>query len=210
MIHRHQTVLLVGPPGAGKGTQGRVLGLIPGFYHCACGDVFRRLDPTSELGKTFIEYSSRGELVPDELTVKMWHAHIRKVEALGAYKPKQDLLVLDGIPRNVEQAKVLDEEIRVLKVISLVCGSDEEMISRLRRRAIKENRFDDAKEDVIRHRWEVYNEETAPVLEHYKDCVIEVDAMHSPAEVLRQSLDIVVPIQNAHFQRLKSEEIQPA
>lgn len=205
-MHRHQTVLLFGPPGSGKGTQGRILGDIPGYYHCACGDVFRRLDPNTELGQTFLRYSSRGELVPDEVTVKIWHAHIRKVEAIGAYKPLSDLLILDGIPRNVVQAKLLDEELEVLRLVNLACPDEEAMIERLRRRALKENRADDAKEDVIRHRWDVYRAETQHVLDHYPDEMIsEVNAQASPAEVLRDVLDIVIPIQLAHYRRLAAE-----
>jgi len=197
---RFQTVLLIGPPGAGKGTQGRVLGAIPGFFHCACGDVFRRLNPSSEIGRIFIEYSSRGELVPDDVTVKMWHAHIRAMQGTGTFKPNSDILVLDGIPRNTTQARVMEEEIEVKKVLNMVCNDEEAMIERLRRRALKDNRVDDAKESVIRHRWEVYKAETAPVLAYYRGPMIaEVDAMRSPAEVLRQILDVVIPIQNAHF-----------
>ena len=205
-LQRHQTVLLFGPPGAGKGTQGRILGSIPGYYHCACGDVFRRLDPHSELGRVFLDYSSKGELVPDDVTAKIWHAHIRKMEATGAYKPHIDLLVLDGIPRNRAQAEMVESEIEVLKIIQLTCADEEKMIERLRRRALKENRADDAKESVIRHRWEVYEEETAPVFEYYPDSLrAEVDALASPAEVLRQILDIVIPMQNAHFRRLAEQ-----
>ena len=76
-MSRYKTILLLGAPGAGKGTQGKVLGTIPGFYHCACGDVFRNIDITSQLGRVFYEYSSRGELVPDEITVKMWAENIK-------------------------------------------------------------------------------------------------------------------------------------
>jgi adenylate kinase len=205
-MHNHQTVLLFGPPGCGKGTQGKALGSIPGFYHCSCGDVFRRLDPNSDIGRIFIEYSSRGELVPDEVTVRMWHSHLRRMQAVGTYKPHTDLLVLDGIPRNVEQARMLNDEIDVLKVFHLVARDENKMIERLRRRALKENRMDDAKESVIRHRWEVYHQETAPVLAYYpSDLVVEVDASNSPAEVLRDVLEVVIPLQNAHFLRLAAE-----
>ena len=65
MTDRYQTILLFGAPGSGKGTQGKILGQIPGFYHLSCGEVFRTLDTSSELGRTFMEYSSRGELVPE-------------------------------------------------------------------------------------------------------------------------------------------------
>ena len=71
---------------------------------------------------------------------------------------------------------------------------------RLRRRALKENRADDAREEVIRHRWDVYEEETHPLLEYYPDEIItEVDAVQSPAEVLSDVLGTVTPVQNAHF-----------
>jgi len=198
---KYKTVLLFGAPGAGKGTQGAVLGRIPGFYHCACGDVFRNIDITSDLGKAFYEYSSRGELVPDEITVGIWAQALHARTILGDYKPAADLLILDGIPRTLEQAAIMDARIEVLKVIHLSCNNEEEMFERLRRRALKSNRHDDAKEDVIRNRWEVYERETAPVLRHYSaDKVVDIDSMGSPARILRDILDHVVPQQNTHFE----------
>lgn len=201
------TVLLFGPPGSGKGTQGKALGAIPGFFHCACGDVFRRINPSSKLGKVFMEYSSRGELVPDEVTIDLWLEHIHAQEKTSAYKTEHDLLILDGIPRNVHQAEMMDKQLDVLLLVELDCPDEDKMIERLRRRAIKENRLDDAKEDVIRHRWEVYREETAPVLGHYSDDLkVKVNAQSSPAEVLRDVLDHVIPVQNAYFEKLRAQE----
>ncbi len=200
MAQRYQTILLFGAPGAGKGTQGKILGVVPGFYHLSCGEIFRTLDVHSELGKTFYEYSSRGELVPDDVTVKMWVQNVHAQTVLSLYKPHQDLLVLDGIPRNVAQAKLMEKHINVLLVLHLVCPDKEEMIMRLRRRALKENRHDDAREEVIRKRWAVYERETYPVLEHYPKSIIrDVDAMGSPAAVLAKVLEQVVPIQDSHF-----------
>lgn len=202
MPDRYKTVLLFGAPGAGKGTQGKILGSIPGFFHCACGDVFRSIDVNSELGKIFYEHSSRGELVPDDVTVKMWAQNISARATLGAYKPHYDLLVLDGIPRTVEQAKIMAKHIDVLKVIHLVCNDPEAMIHRLRRRALKENRFDDADEKVIRRRWDVYERETRPVLDFYpKEIIHEIDSLGSPASVLERILQIVAPLQEQHFKR---------
>lgn len=204
MAQRFKTVLLFGAPGAGKGTQGKILGTIPGFYHCSCGEVFRRIDISSDLGKVFYEYSSRGELVPDEVTVKMWAGSINAHTVLQDYKPKTDLLVLDGIPRTVEQAKLMEAHIDVMKVIHLVCNDQEAMFERLRRRALKENRFDDADEKVIRNRWEVYAAQTSPVLSHYPPSkIVEIDSIGSPAEVLLEVLKVVIPIQNEHFLSLK-------
>lgn len=200
MSHRYRTILLFGAPGAGKGTQGKILGAVPGFYHLSCGEVFRTLDMTSPLGKTFLEYSSKGLLVPDDATVQMWHQNMHARTILGIYKPLTDLLVLDGIPRNVAQAKILQRHLEVLQIIHLVCPDKERMIERLRRRALKENRIDDAKEEVIRKRWQVYERETFPVLECYPSSIVkEVNAMGSPASVLQHILQHVVPVQEAHF-----------
>lgn len=202
MPDRFKTVLIMGAPGAGKGTQGKVLGEIPGFYHCACGDVFRRIDIHSDLGKIFYDYSSRGQLVPDDVTVKMWAQSVRAHQILGDYKPAVDLLLLDGIPRTLNQAELIEQYIEVLKVIHLVCPDKEAMIKRLRRRALKENRLDDADEKVIRHRWDVYEQETRPVLSYYSaDKVVEVNSLGSPAQVLSQVVDILVPVQDEHFAR---------
>lgn len=201
MSNRYKTVLLMGAPGAGKGTQGRILGTIPGYYHCACGDVFRQIDIHSKLGRIFYEYSSRGELVPDDVTVQMWAQAISAHTALSEYKPRQDLLILDGIPRTVPQAKLMEQHIEVLKLVHLVCHDEKAMFERLRRRALKENRFDDADEKVIRRRWQVYEKETRPVVDYYStDLVVEVDSIGSPGRIARDILEVVVPIQDAMFQ----------
>jgi len=197
----YKTVLLFGPPGAGKGTQGQILGEIPGFFHSASGDVFRNIDIHSELGKVFYEYSSRGELVPDDVTIRVWVENIQARQTIGDYKPTRDLLILDGIPRTPEQAELLGDYIDVLKVIHLTCSDERAMFERLRQRALKENRYDDADEKVIRKRWEVYQQETAPVLEAYNQHnVEEVDSIGSPIRILRDILDLVVPIHDEHFQ----------
>lgn len=200
MASRFKTVLLFGAPGAGKGTQGKILGMVPGFHHCSCGDVFRSIDITSELGKIFYEYSSRGELVPDEVTVRMWAANIHARSVIGDYKPAKDLLILDGIPRTLAQAKLMDQHIDVQKIIHLVCADQNAMFERLRRRALKENRFDDADEKVIRKRWAVYEEETYPLLGHYSpELIVEVNSIGSPARVLAGVLNVVAPIQEMVF-----------
>lgn len=207
MSTRYQTVLLFGAPGAGKGTQGKILGRIPGFYHLSCGDVFRTLDMSSELGRTFIQYSSKGLLVPDDVTIQMWQQNMHARTVLAEFKPRTDLLILDGIPRNVNQAKLLDKHVEVLQIVHLICTDKEEMIKRLRRRALKENRFDDAKEDVIRKRWDVYEAETYPVLRHFPASIVrEVKAIGSPARILMQILECVVPIQETHFANALSGE----
>lgn len=200
---RYKTVLLFGAPGSGKGTQGKILGQIPGFFHLSCGDVFRSLDISSPEGKLVYESSSRGELAPDDITIKIWKRGIDAYTTLSYYKPHEDILILDGIPRNVQQAELIEQHIEVKSIIHLVCPDEEAMIHRMRRRAIRENRADDADEKVIRRRFEVYHNESAPVLGFYPEKLVsKVDAIGSPAEVLLKVLGCVVPVQNEHFQRL--------
>ncbi len=202
MSTAYQTILLFGPPGVGKGTQGQILARIPGFFHSSTGDIFRNLDIESEIGQIFYRYSSRGELVPDDVTVRIWSQNVYAASILGLFKPKQDLLVLDGLPRNPNQAKLLYKYIKVLRVINLVCRDKRALFERMKKRAMKSNRVDDAQEDVIRRRFEVYENETRPVLECYDESLItEVDAMGSPATVLAQILAVVAPIQDTHFDR---------
>ena len=198
---RFRSVLMFGPPGVGKGTQGGILGTIPGFFHLAVGDVFRSIDIGSENGKEVYDYISRGKLVPDDLTIRIWKKALNAYVALSRYKPREDLLVLDGIPRNEAQVSLVKDHLDIRLVIHLVCSDEEDMIKRLGRRALRENRADDANESVIRHRFEVYREKSAPVLKHFSpEIVREVDANGSPAEVLRQVLRNVIPVQNEHFQ----------
>jgi adenylate kinase len=192
-MQQYDAYLIFGPPGSGKGTQGKILGSIPRFFHFACGDVFRTLDTRTALGRAFMEYSSRGELVPDEVTIDLWKARIEDKVGAHSFKPDLDVLVLDGIPRNVAQAKLMEETLRVRRVFHLSCPDEALLMDRMRRRAVKENRFDDANEKVIRHRLFTYEQETAPLLEHYgAAAVTTIDALRSPVVVLRDILEVVI------------------
>ena len=197
---RYRCVLLFGPPGVGKGTQGKILANIPGFFHLSVGDVFRAIDIGSTDGKQVYDSISRGELVPNDLTIKIWKKAVDAYVALSWYKPREDLLVLDGMPRNVEQVEIVKDYLEIYRIIYLECSDKEDMIHRIRRRAIRENRADDANEDVIRHRFELYERVTAPVLEMYDPDIIErVDCNGSPAQVLSSILSCTIPVQNEHF-----------
>lgn len=192
---KHAAIIIIGAPGAGKGTQGKVLGTIPRFFHCACGDVFRSLDTRTELGRRFVQYSSRGELVPDELTMELWEAQIDNWIETYRYKPDIDIMVLDGIPRNVRQAEILADSVEVLQVFHLTCPNRDELARRMRKRALKENRFDDANETVIQNRIRTYEEETKPLLEFYPaEIVTEVDATQAPVKVLYDMIDRFVQL----------------
>jgi adenylate kinase len=196
---RYQSILLFGAPGSGKGTQGKILGTIPGFYHSATGEIFRSLDLQSEMGRVFWEYAGKGKLVPDEITIRLWKQYIKGMEMINQFHPNSEILVLDGIPRNLEQARLLDETIEVVKVIYLVCGDLNKMVERLRRRALKENRFDDASDEVIHRRLEVYERDTRPVLNYYPpDRIVRVEATMSQIRVLSKLVEILVPLKEQH------------
>lgn len=190
------TFLIFGAPGSGKGTQGAVLGRIPRFYHCACGDVFRSLDTRSEIGQEFLHYSSQGLLVPDDLTVRLWKSKIDDQVKTHLFKPDIDFLVLDGIPRNVGQAKIMESHVKVHQVFHLSLRDRGELARRLRKRALKDNRLDDANEAVIAQRLALYEEETKPMLEFYDDSIItQIDASRTPAEVMLEILKVITSLE---------------
>ena len=190
-MNRYVTYLFMGAPGSGKGTQGKALGAVPRFFHCACGEVFRSLDLRTPLGQKFVEYSSKGLLVPDDLTVELWRTKIVAQVLEAEFKPDIDALVLDGIPRNVNQAKLMENLIDVRGVFHLSCPNRNELVRRLRKRAIKDNRLDDASEEVIRKRLATYEEETKPVLDFYSGLVTEIDALQPPVKVLQDILAVI-------------------
>ena len=190
---KFRSLLLFGAPGSGKGTQGKIFGVIPGFIHYSCGEVFRTLRPETPLGKIFLDYSSRGQLVPDEPTIQLWLESMDSLTKAGRLHPDRDTLVLDGIPRNVHQAEMLHDVLQVVGVFYLCSQNFESLVARIQRRAMKENRLDDANLEVIRQRLKTYEDETKPVLNFYgKELVHEINADQSPAKVLADILQHTV------------------
>lgn len=195
-MQRYNAILLFGPPGSGKGTQGKALGSLPGFFHCSCGDVFRSMDVRTELGQAFLEYSSKGQLVPDEITIKLWLARIKSCVETRCFKPELDRLVLDGIPRNPSQAALMDEMVRVEHVFHLNGVPRGEIELRLKKRALKDNRLDDASDEVVRRRMQVYEAESAALLGHYPpERITHINAIQTPHQVLHDILSAVIGIQ---------------
>ncbi len=197
---RYRSALLFGAPGVGKGTQGEILGKIPGFHHFSMGDAFRNLDPDSRLGREVQTYSSKGELVPDDITIELWRESVAGRVDEGRYDPNRDLLLLDGIPRSVNQAELMDSSLEVLAVIHLTTANKDALFDRLKKRALKQGRADDAKQDVVQRRWDIYQADTQPVLDHYPPTVVQnIDAIGAPAEVLLKILESLAPIQAKRF-----------
>ncbi|MFQ3168579.1 MAG: adenylate kinase [Limisphaerales bacterium] len=192
-----RTILLFGSPGAGKGTQGKILGKIPNYLHISSGDLFRNLGVQNPLRQTFIDYASRGDLVPDEPTIGLVRDNIENRIHNGDFSPETDTLLLDGIPRNAAQAKLLDDTLNVVGILNLFCKDLDIMVERLQARALRENRLDDANLDTIRNRLAVYEAETRPVLDNYGDALVHtVDSTQTPVRVLRDVLDVLANLES--------------
>ncbi|MGD9895902.1 MAG: adenylate kinase family protein [Candidatus Methylacidiphilaceae bacterium] len=186
---KFRSLLLLGAPGSGKGTQGKILAQIPGFVHLSSGELFRSLEPDSDFGKLSRQYSDRGQLVPDDLTIRIWRDRVRMLIGSGAYHPSSDFLVLDGIPRNVGQLAQLSNSIDILHVFHLYCPNRDVLIQRLAGRARQARRADDADPKVIRQRIAVYETETKPLLRAIPpERIHDVDAGMLPYQVLREIL----------------------
>ncbi|MFK7757319.1 MAG: adenylate kinase [Flavobacteriales bacterium] len=159
-------IVLFGPPGCGKGTQSAILKEKYGLVHISTGDVFRGLDPESDLAKLAKSYADKGNLVPDEITIKILQSEVKKY-------PDARGVIYDGFPRTSAQAEALDKFL-VSKGGSVTCMlelvvEEQELRTRLKGRAIDSGRPDDADPEVIQNRIDVYNAQTAPVAAFYKD-----------------------------------------
>lgn len=193
--NRCPAILMFGGPGSGKGTQGVVLAKMPNLVHLAMGDVFRGLDTTSPIGQEFLTYSTTGELVPDELTARVFTHHVQGAIESGEIDPDYHTLILDGIPRTVAQVKLLEDVVTVRRVVHLVMDDRDALIARLVGRSKKSNRPDDANRDVIEKRIEVYERQTRPVLGAYpKKLIAKVNGDQPPLAVLRDIADSLVHV----------------
>jgi len=169
---------------------------MPPYFHFACGDVFRALDPKSEMGMEFAKYANTGSLVPDELTVKLWRCSIERLVISGKYKPANQYLLLDGIPRTVGQARLMSGDLDVRAVVDLYCNDIAQIVARLSKRAGLEKREDDADTDVIRHRIDVYEEQTEPVMNFYpRNKIYRVNATRPIEAVTADILKVIETVE---------------
>jgi adenylate kinase len=186
-------VILIGAPGAGKGTQAKLLQEALGLPHVSTGDLFRyNLKNETELGQLAKSYMDRGELVPDQVTVAMVKDRLARPDC-------QRGALLDGFPRTKAQAIAFDDLLAEIdgqiNIVAHIFVDREVLVERLLKRAQIEGRADD-NEETIRTRMKVYEEQTQPLLDYYgeKGLVVEVNGQQSIAGV---NSDLIAVIQEA-------------
>ncbi|WP_054815828.1 adenylate kinase [Nocardia arizonensis] len=174
-------VVLLGPPGAGKGTQAVLLSEKLGVPHISTGDLFRaNIGQQTPLGREAQKYLDAGDLVPSDVTNRMVEARVAEPDATNGF-------VLDGYPRTVDQAdaleKILGDMDEKLDAVLCFVVPEETVVGRMLARG-----RDDDNEDVIRNRLRVYRDETEPLLQHYDGLVVTVDGVGEVAEVNARAL----------------------
>lgn len=181
-------LLLIGMPGAGKGTQAERLSEAFGVPAISTGDIFRHnVKNETELGKQAKAFMDRGEYVPDSLTNALVRDRLSHADAAEGF-------LLDGYPRTADQVVELDDILsshsQKLDAVVMLTADVDEVVRRLLNRAIEQGRADDT-EEVIRRRLEVYEEQTAPLVSVYaaRDLVVTVDGLGEVAEVTARIVD---------------------
>ncbi|MFI9406447.1 adenylate kinase [Nocardia sp. NPDC052316] len=174
-------VVLLGPPGAGKGTQAVLLSEKLGVPHISTGDLFRaNISQQTLLGREAQKYMDAGDLVPSDITNRMVEARVNEPDAANGF-------VLDGYPRTVDQADALEKILKDIdtKLDAVLCFvvAEDTVVERM----LARGRADD-NEDVIRNRLRVYREETEPLLQHYDGLVVSVDGVGEVDEVNARAL----------------------
>jgi adenylate kinase len=177
-------LLVLGPQGAGKGTQAARISAEYGIPHVSTGDMFRALDEATEVGRQVAEIMRAGELVPDHVTISMIQERLSRPDA-------RDGFVLDGFPRNLAQGEALDAMLggigRGLDAILFFDVPDAVGMQRALKRAELEGRADDTPEAIAK-RLEIYHSETEPIVEHYRATgkLVPLHAERSIAEVWKE------------------------
>lgn len=186
---KFSSILLFGPPGSGKGTLGKFLASAGTQFHLSSGAIFRGLAVHSPAGQLYYSYASKGFLLPDEETIEIWKYFVHGLIATNRFFPDSQDLLLDGLPRTLGQAKMLDDYLTIRHIIVLDVEDKEELLSRLAQRALMEGRMDDVNLNVLKTRLDVYQKQEEEILSYYPNHLISrVNGEQRRLEVLRDVL----------------------
>ncbi|MBN2288650.1 MAG: nucleoside monophosphate kinase [Candidatus Glassbacteria bacterium] len=199
-MDKYKAFLIFGPNGIGKGTNAKAVGTLPGYFHFSTGDMFRALvarvkeGTASELELQIDEIMKSGRLVDDETTVRLTRHNLETAVAGGRIDQENDYLLLDGVPRNVEQARMLDPFIEVCGVLHITAAR-EVAVERITNRARIEGRKDDQDPVAVGKRLDIFFANLSPMLSYYdsgfdgspdydSQVIHYIDAAQRPTKVL--------------------------
>jgi adenylate kinase len=201
---RFKTFLVFGPNGIGKGTNAKAVGTLPGYLHFSTGDMFRSLvarvkeGTASELELRIDGIMKSGGLVDDETTVKLARENLEAVVSKGRFNIQTDYLLLDGLPRNVEQARMIEPFVEICGILH-VTAEREVAVARITGRARMEGRKDDQDAEAVGRRLDIFFENAARILSYYDKnfdgqmsyssrLIHYIDADQRPTKVLQDFL----------------------
>ncbi len=187
-----ESIIIIGPPYAGKGTQCQLLAKRLDFYHFSSGEMFRKLDASTPIGAKVKQLIDQGKLADDEDLMSLAKQTLELEIKAGRYQPEQQYLLLDGLPRTVGQVPMMAEIFEVKQILVLNGGSREYLIARALRRFKIEGRVDDSNPEKINRRLDTYWQQTEPVIRMYSPkIVVKIDGTGSanlPKEGLEQRI----------------------
>ncbi|MEM8629485.1 MAG: nucleoside monophosphate kinase [Chlamydiota bacterium] len=166
-MEKFRAILLLGPPGSGKGSIGTILAYLGMGKHLSSGDIFRQLPKGSSLERGFREQEKKGLLLPDEQAVAIFLKHLNSLVEQQVLHPAKDLLILDGLPRTVEQVDLIKAQVVVETVVHLKIRDQQTIYDRIEKRARKEGRPDDQISHLARERVKEYERKTVEILNRY-------------------------------------------
>lgn len=182
-------ILILGPPGSGKRTLGKYLGISPTQYYLSSGMIFKGIDPDTPAGQLYYSYAKKKKLVPNDVTLELWKNYIQGLISTNSYRPNKQDLVLDGIPRTLKQAQMLQEYLQVRHVIVLESQSKEKLLERMRRQAREEGVLKEITQDVFTANYKEYSDNIAGLVGAYPTHMVTyINADQRSLEVLRDVL----------------------
>jgi adenylate kinase family enzyme len=190
-------LLLIGPPGSGKGTIGKALAMLPGFTHCSSGDIIRTATRRDGVDSRRSQLVANGGLISDEDLWELFDLYLDQYTNANDLGDRGQFLLIDGIPRCQSQVDELAQRVAICGVFCLDCGNPDILVRRLQQRFTLDARSDDANQRVIQQRLRLFHKQTQPLIDAYpKEIVFHIDASQRPESVLCAVLKSLSQIRN--------------